>query len=235
MLWSKKHGFIFVKTKKTAGTSIEVLLQEYCVPAELLKRSQHKTAEIVTSEGIVGFRGRYRPLFCKFYNHMTLGEIQNRLGESELSRCLIVTSIRNPYDAAISFFHQKYCRPSEAARIYANTPDRLRKKFLKSVEATPDQTAYSDIDGVNRVDIAVRFECFEMGLLTLSKTLGLSSLTSRIGRGDLPKLKQRSNALKNLPRNAYFSDEALRLVNKKYARWFFQGDYTRRDHFADLD
>ena len=120
-------------------------------------------------------------------------------------------------------------------RALTQTSRRLRKKFLKSVEATPDQTAYSDIDGVNRVDIAVRFECLEMDLLTLSKTLGLSSLTSRIGRGDLPKLKQRSNALKNLPRNAYFSDEALRLVNKKYARWFFQGDYTRRDHFADLD
>ena len=66
MLWSKKHGFIFVKTKKTAGTSIEVLLQEYCVPAELLKRSQHKTAEIVTSEGLLASEEGIARSFASF-------------------------------------------------------------------------------------------------------------------------------------------------------------------------
>lgn len=235
MLWSKKHGFIFVKTKKTAGTSIEVLLQEYCVPVELLENSQHKTAEIVTSEGIVGFRGKYRPLFCKFYNHMTLDDIHRRLGESEFSRCLIVTSIRNPYDAAISLFHQKYCARAEAARIYAKRPGRLRKKFLKSVKATRDQTAYSDIAGVNRINLAVRFESLELDLMSLAETLGLSALASRIGSGDLPTLKQRPTEMADLPLSAYFSDEALQLVNQKYAPWFSQGGYTQWDQFADLD
>jgi len=235
VLWSKKYGFIFVKTKKTAGTSIEVLLQEYCVPVELLENSQHKTAEIITSDGIIGFRGQFRPPFCKFYNHMSLEKIHKRLGENEFSKCLIITSIRNPYDAAISLFHQKYCDRAEAEHTHATRPERLRKKFLKSVKATLDQTAYSDVGGVNRINIAIRFESLERDLMNLAETLGLSVLASRIGSGDLPKLKQRPAPTLELPLSAYFSDEALRLVNQKYAPWFSKGHYAQYHHFADMD
>ena len=60
MLYSKKHNFIYSKTKKTAGTSIEVFFQRFCAPESMLVNSQAGTDEIVCDEGIVGKRGPKR-------------------------------------------------------------------------------------------------------------------------------------------------------------------------------
>ena len=79
MLVSHPKKFIYLKTKKTAGSSTEVALQKYCAPPEML--SEREMAAVETSQGIVGGRGR----FCRpdnWFAHMPAKLIRDRLPAS---------------------------------------------------------------------------------------------------------------------------------------------------------
>ncbi|OUT64274.1 MAG: hypothetical protein CBB81_10320 [Cellvibrionales bacterium TMED21] len=234
MLWSKEHRFIFVKTKKTAGTTIEVLLQDFCVDKSELQHSAHSTREIITPSGIVGFRGKWRPPWCRFYNHMPLQAIYNRLGKDQFERCLVVASVRDPYDAAVSFFHQKYLSVEQALEVHQRNPDRLKQLFLKSVKKNSNQNIYFDVQGSNRVDAVIRFEELVTDLRDLADRLDLSSLKNRIDAGEMPSLKQRSRKSSRLKISDYFTEASLRIVNGKYQRWFVGGNYPKASSMDEL-
>ena len=57
MLVSHRYKFIFTKTVKTAGTSIESYFEKYCMPEGEWKES-HNREEYVSETGIIGYRGR---------------------------------------------------------------------------------------------------------------------------------------------------------------------------------
>jgi hypothetical protein len=60
MLISHPHRFIYTKTMKTAGTSVEIYFEAACLPPSNGIAREHTTDEIVTEAGIVGRRGPRR-------------------------------------------------------------------------------------------------------------------------------------------------------------------------------
>ena len=56
MLCSHTHKFIYLKTIKTAGTSVEGFFERFCCSAEIMKKS-HLRDEYVGANGIIGYRG----------------------------------------------------------------------------------------------------------------------------------------------------------------------------------
>ena len=54
MLVSHLYKFIFIKSLKTAGTSTEVFLEQYCI-SDI--EESHWRGAIATEEGIIGKRG----------------------------------------------------------------------------------------------------------------------------------------------------------------------------------
>lgn len=56
MLISHRKKFIFTKTNKTAGTSIESYYERFCMPVGEWEES-HAREEYISDTGVIGYRG----------------------------------------------------------------------------------------------------------------------------------------------------------------------------------
>ena len=109
MLLSEKYKFIYLKTHKTASTSVELALEQFCAPPEhkvILKNKEPS----VTEFGIVGARAsmdlkkrKQDPDF--FWHHMGATNVVNRIGEEKFFSYSRVTTVRNPFSRLASLFY----------------------------------------------------------------------------------------------------------------------------------
>ena len=102
MLVSHRKKFIFTKTAKTAGTSVESYFEKYCMPEGEWQQS-HTREEYISETGIIGYRGK-KPPETKFYGHMSASEIKGYLGPEVWEDYFKFTVIRNPFDKLVSGF-----------------------------------------------------------------------------------------------------------------------------------
>jgi hypothetical protein len=182
MILSHKHRFIFVKTLKTAGTSMEIALSRYCGPEDIITRIKPDDEQIRRD---LGYRGpqnmlvpltRYTPtdwrhLFLKrrrawYVNHMPAATIRARIGASIWDSYTKFTIERNPWDCAVSRYfwdtRDLPTRPSISEFLVAND-------LLGRLSNFP---IYS-IDGALAVDHVIRYEDLDAGLEWLKETLNL--------------------------------------------------------------
>ncbi|WP_448564938.1 sulfotransferase family 2 domain-containing protein [Trichothermofontia sp.] len=103
MLVSHRHKFIYTKTIKTGGTSVESYFERFCMPSEW--SLSHERDESISEVGIVGFRGRRPPPGCLYWNHMPAALIKQRIGPSAWDQYFKFCVIRNPYDKVVSAFY----------------------------------------------------------------------------------------------------------------------------------
>lgn len=98
-LISFKYNFIFVKTAKTAGTSIEVdlscRLEEQAVVTPIMPRvAGHHARNFRDPKGL-----------STYYNHMSATEIREHLGEDKFTSMHKFCVAREPVSKCISHFH----------------------------------------------------------------------------------------------------------------------------------
>ena len=136
MLISHRHRFIFIKTVKTAGTSVEGFLEPFCCPPGHVV--QHWTPTLIFEEGVVGSRWPQNDREDHgFYNHMPASEIRERCPFFDSYTRL--TTVRDPYDRAVSYFHFEHetFRPpggipleQAIALIAAGQRQELQQRFV---------------------------------------------------------------------------------------------------------
>jgi hypothetical protein len=68
MLISHVRQFIYLKTRKTAGTSVEIYFEPYCVDPRHYHGEEHERKGAVSDWGIVG--ARRQASLQTWYNHM---------------------------------------------------------------------------------------------------------------------------------------------------------------------
>ena len=94
MILSFTHKFLFIKTIKTAGSSIEVALSQLCDENDIVTPLNPPEA---------GHRPRnFEP--CGFYNHIPARQILTRVGPRQWNDLLKVTIERNPWDKMVSWY-----------------------------------------------------------------------------------------------------------------------------------
>lgn len=96
---SKK--FIFLKTRKTAGTTLEMALQQYCAPRQEIPE---RTGYVETEDGIIGTRA-YDGVAAPVIEHMSARQVREFVGEQIWRDYLKITVVRNPYEKLISEFY----------------------------------------------------------------------------------------------------------------------------------
>ena len=155
MLISHKKNFIYFKTIKTAGTTVEIFFEKECIPSEVYTRPSERTKQIMTDDGIVGSRckrewygkivmqnlikrvfteGVYNNYFNpQWYSHMSASEIRWKIGEEKFQDYFKFCVIRNPFDKVISYWWHVILK-KERSKMYNMDFLQIKKCFLVSVK-----------------------------------------------------------------------------------------------------
>jgi hypothetical protein len=220
---------------KTAGTSVEGFLEPYCCPPGHVVK--HWTPTLLSDYGVVGRRWPQNDREDHgFYNHMPAVEISHRL--PEFQAYTRITSVRDPYDRAISHFHfiHEFLPPmgqmplAEAITLVAEgRQTELQQRFITFLRNTPyNEDQLLCIDGQLAVDRWIHYEALVPDLEQLVRDLQLPTSTTvanllpcfkqnRFGRGDAPSVA------------TYLSAEAVDLINARSGLSFSTFGYQRRD------
>lgn len=223
MLVSHRHKFIFLKPKKTAGTSVEMWLEPLCTPPGHVP--QEGTLPIITKYGIVGERSAKAPSANhQYWNHMSAEQLRDTLGASTFDSYKKIATVRNPFDVMVSAFHH-FELPSQAAAGLES--EDIFAKFRAWVRSRR-QTFLSNlpmlmVDGKFCVDILIRYESLEQDMAMCLKKLGFRR--SRLGA--LPETK-RKNRIKGIPVSAYYDSETEALVANGASQDFLLLGYSNR-------
>ena len=125
MIISHEYKFIFVKTTKTAGTSIEIALSKFCGSEDII-------TPIYPEEEMrnqLGYRGAQNYLPDGFYNHISGTKIRKLIGEQVWNSYYKFCFERNPWDRFISYYY--WCNQSEPRPSIADFMKSNRLSFLK--------------------------------------------------------------------------------------------------------
>lgn len=187
MIVSHSRKFIFLKTRKTAGTSLEIALSKYCGPEDVLATLDVDEAlrKEISGRGKQNYARRFRELspiqmyrylrrgqeVVLFPEHMTAVAAMKRLGTEVWNSYFKFTIVRNPFDRMLSrFFWSMKARPDLRADWHIETLEqflRYRAEF-----ANENWLIYTRADEI-LVDDVVRYENLESDLARISPRLGL--------------------------------------------------------------
>jgi hypothetical protein len=183
MIVSHRHRFIFLKTSKTAGTSIEIALAKLCGEHDVITPNAPADERIRRRLGHRGFQHcfapwwEYRPrdlwrlltrldIKMHFYDHMPAREVLPLLGEDVWAEYFKFCFERNPWDRVLSYYHWKHRagpKPQLADFLASDEPLlRLRRSGFE---------LYS-IDGRIAVDRVCRYEALADELRQVGARLG---------------------------------------------------------------
>lgn len=217
MLVSHKKRFIFLKTSKTAGTSVEVALQPFCTPPGQVPANF--TAPIISEYGIVGRRGE-RIQSDKYYNHINALEFNQLLGDEIWNSYLKLCTIRNPFDITVSMFWFRLSR-DQRDQFGACDFAVVREAFSQWLPTAKLPTGQGNfcIAGQPALDRYLRFESFDTDLEALARELDLPSL-------ELPTLKSGHRRHKDHSFREYFSADTAEIVKRAFENNFAWFDYS---------
>lgn len=180
MIISHKHKFIFIKTRKTAGSSFELMLSTICGPDDILTPLSPEEEEVRRALGGGTARNYFVPLGkyrnreyvrlmlkhdrVRFKEHWPAIYIRERVGAAVWNGYYKFAFDRNPFDKAVSYYHWKYAHyahPEVEGFIKAGGLDSMSSYDLYSIG--------------NRVvvDDVFKFEEMDKSLAILTKKLGL--------------------------------------------------------------
>lgn len=205
-LVSHRHRFIFLRTHKTASTSVEAALEPLCQPpgADV---GAHYRDMVISEAGIVGARGgAYRNR--EWTPHMGALRIRRKLGREIWRNYTKIAVVRNPYDRMVSMF---WWRLNEDDRHMLSTApfDTVRQAFggwLARTDAGKN---------MGKLCIGPRY-CLNFALYYEQLDAEIAALFRHFGEPvpTLPTYK--SNArIRSEPWRDYYDDAAVRIIRSR--------------------
>lgn len=220
MIISHEHKFIFLKTRKTAGTSMEIALSQHCGPRDVITRI---SPEDETTRRELGFRGPRNyflpfrqappgrwpqllspfPLF-RYYNHVPGRVVQRHVGEELWKDYFVFCFERNPFDRAISFYYYRTKskgdrRPALSEVLRHSAAWRLSNWHIYAID---DRVA---------VDFVGRYENLKDDLKTAWQKIGLPGEPTMVHAKSSVRTDRR-------PYQEVFDDESRSIIERVCAR-----------------
>ena len=223
MIISHRHKFIFIKTIKTAGTSIEVFLSQYCGPEDILTPitppvASHSprnyggffnlvtelTASHMREPGYPSRLGVMRRFLTqrKYFNHMPAVSVRALLPQHIWDGYFKFSVERNPLEKALSFYNMQLYR-----NLVADKDDFFRQNRLPS-----DWERYGAPHSGPIMDRILRYENLNDELGEVFQDLGIPYSGS---------LETRAKGNYRAKRETYqmtFNDRQRAILEKRYAK-----------------
>ena len=185
MIISYKYKFIFIKTRKTAGSSIQMYLSELCDEKDIItpidKPEQHYRAR--------NYHGLFNPLprileqrnspqkilltfwrflkLMKFHSHISAKHIKMRISGDIWDTYYKFCIERNPWDKVLSHYH--YVR--QRFKVY--NQNITFDEYLQSAELPYNYDIYTNSNCDIMVDRVVKYENLNEGLAEVFENLGI--------------------------------------------------------------
>lgn len=179
MIISHKHKFIFIKTIKTAGTSIEFFLEQFCdehdhvtpiYPPEKSYSPRNYEGFWNPVPEVLDYKHRSRVSLMdfvnkrRFYNHIQARQIRHRIPKSIWNTYFKFTIERNPWDKVVS--HYSMLNHRAGGTLSFNT-------YLANKRLPLNYPIYCDAALNPIVDKIIHFEKLEEGMNEICSHLGL--------------------------------------------------------------
>lgn len=181
MIISLKYNFIYIRTRKTASTSIHRALEQILGPDDICIRRKYRDLSSVLRKGVI-------PPEEGFETHVPAAQIRQYVRRDIWNRAFKFTSERHPYEKAVSL-----------AFYFASKKEKIEGKGRKPPSEDFDQVLDSVvkvgryrsfplyfIDGAPVVSDFIRYESLEADLKSITEKLGI----------DLPPLPEMKAAVR---------------------------------------
>lgn len=204
MIISHRHKFIFIKTRKTAGTSLEIALSKYCGPDDIITpisqkdELTRKNLGCRMAQNYLYSLSQYTPkdivrllYFQKrigFFNHISANEVCHHIPPQIWNTYYKFCFERNPFDKIISRYYWQVKNPEKIS--LTNYIEKLKYK-------ASDFDLYTN-KGKIIVDEVFPYENMESSLVHISSKLGFNEtldLTNIKAKGGTRKEKTHYKAL----------------------------------------
>lgn len=227
MIISHKHKFIFIKTSKTAGTSIEIALSSICGPEDIITPI---TASDEKVRKKLGYRGPQNTLVpfskyslddwfyliykfrrVRYFNHVRGVKVKQWIGKEIWDSYYKFCFERNPYDKVVSHY---FWRGGE--RKFGSIRKYLKSSKLNLIKAKRQYR----INGEVAVDKIYKFEELKQSMEEIAQVLNLGKPL------ELPSKKTKSSSRKDKRHwSEILSNEEKKSVNRIFEHEFALMNY----------
>ena len=211
MILNHKYKFIFIKSFKTAGTSLEIALSKFCGNKDII-------TPIVKEDERLRSKLNFTPPqnYEGMREHMSATEIKNKIGTELFNDFFKFVVIRNPYEQVISayYWHNESKKKEKKFFLFKKKPISFDKFFKRKIHHIFEDeiNRYSE-NGKVLVDQFVRYENFKDDLTKVSETLKLPENIYDIFKS----IKAKSKIRPSLEKAVKLNNEHKCQINK-YAR-----------------
>lgn len=193
MIISHKHKFIYFKSRKTAGTTIEVFLSAYCGEKDIITR--------IGEDGSNGYKWHVPRNNNNFYNHDTVSSVYEKIKNKTIFKDYFkFTSVRNPWDKMVSMYHW----------LYKADNKRNFESWLMSCDWNKNTlTQFYKLNNKIIVDEFIKYENLKEDIINICDIIGIS-----FNEKYLLHLKRKAKKDRNY--KDYYTEKTKKKVEEKF-------------------
>lgn len=221
MIISHKHRFVFVKTTKTAGTSVEIALSRHCGPEDVLSKlipkdeaiRLAKTGRTAQNDKVVLKDGSSSVIV----NHNRARKAARYLGPRRYQDYFSFAFERNPFDRVVSaYFYIRENRQKKGRDVSQFSFDTMVRDARLITELRAGGWHLYTENDIFVVDRIYRFEELDASLADIYNRLGI------VDANPLPHTKKTN---RERDYRQYYTAETRAIIEQRFASELEYFDY----------